>query len=131
MNEHSKNLRESDPMRAIFVFILTNAIILQELKDPGIGLPNSYFTIYTCFRGFGLQSNEDEITLLRVIATMTFIDLLLLASLLTFYLTYLLAYLPALYLAYLMAFYLAFYLTLGRERERERERLSLNGTNRH
>jgi len=57
------------------------------------------------------------ITLLRVIPTMTFIDLLL-ANLLAFYLTYLLAsdlafylaYLMAFYLAYLLAFYLTFYL---------------------
>ena len=51
-----------------------------------------------------------EITLLRVIPTMTFIDLLL-ANLLAFYLTYLLAfdlaYLLAFYLAYLLAYVLA------------------------
>ena len=54
-----------------------------------------------------------EITLLRVIPTMTFI-LLLLANLLAFYLTYLrafyLGYLLAFYLAYLLAFYRAYLL---------------------
>ena len=48
-------------------------------------------------------------TLLRVIPTVTFIDLLL-ANLLAFYLTYLLAFDLAFYLAYLLTFYLAYLL---------------------
>ena len=51
------------------------------------------------------NSSIDQITLLRVIPTMTFIHLLL-ANLLAFYLANILA----LYLAYLLAFYLTFYL---------------------
>ena len=52
---------------------------------------------------------EYKITLLRVIPTMTFIDLLL-ANLLAFYLTYLLAFDPAFYLAYLLAYILVYLL---------------------
>ena len=55
-----------------------------------------------CFR-------DNTITLLRVIPTMTFIDLLL-ANLLAFYLTYLLAFDPAFYLAYLLAYILVYLL---------------------
>ena len=51
------------------------------------------------------KTADNKITLLRVIPTMTFIDLLL-ANLLAFYLTYLLAF----YLAYLLAIYLAYFL---------------------
>ena len=56
-----------------------------------------------------IYDNVTKITLLRVIPTMTFIDLLL-ANLLAFYLPYLLAFDPAFYLAYLLAYILVYLL---------------------
>ena len=76
---------------------------LQLNPLPAAKSDDATTSFFLCLFWFGKN------ILLRVIPTMTFIDLLL-ANLLAFYLTYLLAFDLALYLANLLAFYLTYLL---------------------